>query len=85
MSRKMAHAIEISDFLHFQILSRQKQQLRTVAASVMGGSCGRRKYGCNSLARRVLLRGVNRMGDIMGGGCTSAHRLAGAKDRGVST
>ena len=56
-----------------------------MVTSVMGGSCGRRRYGCSSLASRVLLRGVNLMGDIIGGGCTSAHRLAGAEEeRGVS-
>ena len=57
----------------------------TVATSVMGGRSGSRRYGCSSLASRVLLRGVNRMGDIIGGGCTSAQRFAGADERGDST
>ena len=57
---------------------------RTVAASVTGGSSGKRRYGWSSLASRVVLRGVKRMGDIIGGGCTFAHRFASAADRGVS-
>ncbi len=61
------------------------EQWPTVAASVTGGSSGRRRYGCSSSASRVLLRGVNRMGDVMGGGATLAQRLASAADRGVST